>query len=105
MAPNEQATIRIPSTASRLSTKWRPPDAASTRLNHATRSQKEYMKQVVVAIRLRGAEYRRMIEVSPAGRAGTPGEIATCRRSATGPDGGFITGNEFLMDGGVTAAY
>jgi hypothetical protein len=21
------------------------------------------------------------------------------------PDGGFITGSEFLMDGGVTAAY
>ena len=22
-----------------------------------------------------------------------------------GPDGGFITGSDFLMDGGVTAAY
>jgi hypothetical protein len=22
-----------------------------------------------------------------------------------GPDGGFVTGGDFLMDGGVTAAY
>jgi hypothetical protein len=27
------------------------------------------------------------------------------RRAADGPDGGFITGSDFLMDGGVTAAY
>ena len=53
----------------------------------------------------RGAGYRRMIEVSVAGRAGTPDEVATVGALLMGPDGGFITGSDFLMDGGVTAAY
>lgn len=53
----------------------------------------------------RGAGYRRMIEVSPAGRTGTPDEVATVAALLMGPDGGFITGSDFLMDGGVTAAY
>jgi NAD(P)-dependent dehydrogenase (short-subunit alcohol dehydrogenase family) len=53
----------------------------------------------------RGAGYRRMIEVSAAGRAGTPDEVATVGALLMGSDGGFITGSDFLMDGGVTAAY
>jgi NAD(P)-dependent dehydrogenase (short-subunit alcohol dehydrogenase family) len=53
----------------------------------------------------RGAGYRRMIEVSVAGRAGTPDEVATLGALLMGPDGGFITGSDFLMDVGVTAAY
>jgi NAD(P)-dependent dehydrogenase (short-subunit alcohol dehydrogenase family) len=53
----------------------------------------------------RGAGYRRMIEVSTAGRAGTPDEVATVAALLMGADGGFITGSDFLMDGGVTAAY
>jgi NAD(P)-dependent dehydrogenase (short-subunit alcohol dehydrogenase family) len=53
----------------------------------------------------RGAGYRRMIEVSPAGRAGTPDEVGTIGALLMGPDGAFITGSDFLMDGGVTAAY
>jgi len=53
----------------------------------------------------RGAGYRRMIEVSAARRAGTPDEVATVAALLMGPDGGFITGSDFLMDGGVTAAY
>jgi NAD(P)-dependent dehydrogenase (short-subunit alcohol dehydrogenase family) len=53
----------------------------------------------------RGAGYRRMIEVSAAGRAGTPDEVATVAALLMGPDGGFITGSDILMDGGVTAAY
>ncbi|HUI00725.1 MAG TPA: SDR family oxidoreductase [Nitrososphaerales archaeon] len=53
----------------------------------------------------RGAGYRRMIEVSAAGRAGTPDEVATLGALLMGPDGAFITGSDFLMDGGVTAAY
>jgi NAD(P)-dependent dehydrogenase (short-subunit alcohol dehydrogenase family) len=53
----------------------------------------------------RGAGYRRMIEVSAARRAGTPDEVATIGALLMGPDGGFITGSDFLMDGGVTAAY
>ncbi len=53
----------------------------------------------------RGEGYRRMIELSAAGRAGTPDEVATVGALLMGPDGGFITGSDFLMDGGVTAAY
>jgi NAD(P)-dependent dehydrogenase (short-subunit alcohol dehydrogenase family) len=53
----------------------------------------------------RGAGYRRMIEVSAAGRAGTPDEVGTVGALLMGPEGAFITGSDFLMDGGVTAAY
>lgn len=53
----------------------------------------------------RGPGYRRMIELSPAGRAGTPDEVGTVGALLMGEDGGFITGSDFLMDGGVTASY
>ena len=53
----------------------------------------------------RGAGYRRMIELCAAGRAGTPDEVGTVGALLMGPDGAFITGSDFLMDGGVTASY
>ena len=53
----------------------------------------------------RGDGYRRMLEISPAGRAGTPDEVGVVGALLMGPDGAFITGSDFLMDGGVTAAY
>jgi NAD(P)-dependent dehydrogenase (short-subunit alcohol dehydrogenase family) len=53
----------------------------------------------------RGEGYRRMIEGSAVGRAGTPDEVAALAALLMGPDGGFIAGSDFLMDGGVTAAY
>jgi NAD(P)-dependent dehydrogenase (short-subunit alcohol dehydrogenase family) len=53
----------------------------------------------------RGEGYRRMIEGSAAGRAGTPDEVGTVGALLMGPDGGFITGSDILMDGGVTASY
>ncbi|MFA0887999.1 MAG: SDR family oxidoreductase [Synergistales bacterium] len=53
----------------------------------------------------RGEGYRRMLELCPAGRAGTPDEVATFAALLMGPDGAFITGSDFLMDGGVTASY
>jgi NAD(P)-dependent dehydrogenase (short-subunit alcohol dehydrogenase family) len=53
----------------------------------------------------RGAGYRRMLEISAAGRAGTPDEVGTVGALLMGADGAFITGSDFLMDGGVTAAY
>jgi NAD(P)-dependent dehydrogenase (short-subunit alcohol dehydrogenase family) len=52
----------------------------------------------------RGEGYRRMVELSPAGRAGTPDEVGTIG-ALLGPDGAFITGSDVLMDGGVTASY
>ena len=53
----------------------------------------------------RGDGYRRMIALSPAGRGGTPDEVGTIGALLMGSDGAFITGSDFLMDGGVTAAY
>ncbi len=53
----------------------------------------------------RGAGYRRMIELSPAGRGGTPDEVGNVAALLMGPEGAFITGSDFLMDGGVTSSY
>jgi len=53
----------------------------------------------------RGAGYRRMIDICAAGRAGTPDEVGTVGALLMGSEGTFITGSDFLMDGGVTAAY
>jgi len=53
----------------------------------------------------RGEGYRRMIELCAAGRAGTPDEVGAVAALLMGPDGTFITGSDFLMDGGVTASY
>jgi NAD(P)-dependent dehydrogenase (short-subunit alcohol dehydrogenase family) len=53
----------------------------------------------------RGEGHRRMVQLSAAGRAGTPDEVGAVGALLMGPDGAFITGSDFLMDGGVTAAY
>lgn len=53
----------------------------------------------------RGAGYRDMLERSPAGRGGSPDEVAAVAALMMGPEGSFITGSDFLMDGGVTASY
>ena len=53
----------------------------------------------------RGEGYRRMMDLCPAGRAGTPDEVGNVGALLMGPDGSFITGSDFLMDGGVTASY
>jgi NAD(P)-dependent dehydrogenase (short-subunit alcohol dehydrogenase family) len=53
----------------------------------------------------RGEGYRRMIQLCPVCRAGTPDEVGTVGALLMGPDGSFITGSDFLMDGGVTASY
>jgi len=53
----------------------------------------------------RGEGYRHMIALSAAGRGGTPDEVGAVGALLMGPDGTFITGSDFLMDGGVTAAY
>lgn len=53
----------------------------------------------------RGEGYRRMIDLSAVGRAGTPDEVGNVGALLMGSEGAFITGSDFLMDGGVTAAY
>ena len=37
--------------------------------------------------------------------AGTPDEIGALGAFLLGPDGAFITGSDFLADGGVTASW
>jgi hypothetical protein len=46
-----------------------------------------------------------MIDLCPVGRAGTPDEVGTVGALLMGPDGAFITGSDFLMDGGVTDGF
>ena len=53
----------------------------------------------------RSEGYRRMIELCPVGRAATPDEVGNVGALLMGADGAFITGSDFLMDGGVTASY
>jgi NAD(P)-dependent dehydrogenase (short-subunit alcohol dehydrogenase family) len=52
-----------------------------------------------------GEAYQHMIKFCLAGRGGTPDEVGTVGALLIGPEGGFITGSDFLMDGGLTAAY
>jgi len=47
---------------------------------------------------------RRMIEISAVGRAGIPDEVVNVAALLVEPEGGFITGSDILMDGGVTSA-
>lgn len=49
--------------------------------------------------------YQTMLAKMPAGRAGTPDEIAALAAHVMGPEGGFITGSDFLIDGGATADF
>ncbi|MEI8141896.1 MAG: SDR family oxidoreductase [Chitinophagia bacterium] len=53
----------------------------------------------------RGDSYRKMISASAVGRAGTPDEVANVAALLMSHEAAFITGSDFLMDGGVTAAY
>ena len=53
----------------------------------------------------RGDVYRKMINTSPAGRLGTPDEVASVAAFLMSEDSAFITGSDILMDGGVTANY
>lgn len=53
----------------------------------------------------RGDGYRRMIDSCAAKRGGTPDEVGSVAALLMGPEGTFITGSDFLMDGGVTAQY
>ncbi|MCH2535661.1 MAG: SDR family oxidoreductase [Bdellovibrionales bacterium] len=52
-----------------------------------------------------GEIYRSMIKKCPAKRVGTPDEIANMAALLMGSEGGFITGADILMDGGVTSSY
>lgn len=51
-----------------------------------------------------GDGYRAMVAASPAGRMASADEIAGAAAFLLGPDAGFITGSDLLIDGGVIAA-
>jgi NAD(P)-dependent dehydrogenase (short-subunit alcohol dehydrogenase family) len=48
---------------------------------------------------------RPLTKVSGARRFGTAADIANTALFLSGPDSSFITGNDFLVDGGVTSAF
>ena len=50
-----------------------------------------------------GDVMRQMIAGSPTGRIGTPHDIAAATAFLLGPEAGFITGTDLLVDGGVVA--
>lgn len=53
----------------------------------------------------RGDFYRNMFAKCPAGRPGTADEVANVAELLMGDKGAFITGADFLIDGGATASY
>ena len=53
----------------------------------------------------RGEGYRKMLSSSPAGRAGTPDEVGDLAQYILSDKGRFISGSDFLIDGGTTAGY
>lgn len=53
----------------------------------------------------RGAFYKHMFAACPAGRPGTADEVATLAELMLDRRGAFITGSDFLIDGGATASF
>ncbi len=53
----------------------------------------------------RGGFYKNMFAKCPAGRPSTADEVANAAELIMGPRGAFITGADFLIDGGATASF
>lgn len=53
----------------------------------------------------RGEFYKNMFAKCPAGRPGTADEVANVAELLMRPQGAFITGADFLIDGGATASF
>lgn len=53
----------------------------------------------------RGDFYKNMFAKCPAGRPGTADEVANVAELLMSSKGAFITGSDFLIDGGATASY
>ena len=53
----------------------------------------------------RGEGYRKMLSLCPCGRAGTPDEVGDLAEFLMSSRGKWITGADFLIDGGTTASY
>ena len=53
----------------------------------------------------RGEGYRKMLSLCPCRRAGTPDEVGDLAEFLMSSRGRWITGSDFLIDGGTTASY
>lgn len=53
----------------------------------------------------RGEGYRKMLDFCPARRAGTPDEVGELAEFLMSHRGRFMTGSDYLIDGGTTASY
>ncbi|MBQ9389002.1 MAG: SDR family oxidoreductase [Synergistaceae bacterium] len=53
----------------------------------------------------RAEGYLKMLRLCPAGRAGTPDEVGDLAEFLMSSRGKWITGSDFLIDGGTTASY
>ena len=53
----------------------------------------------------RGEGYRKMLSLCPCHRAGTPDEVGDLAEFLMSSRGRWITGSDFLIDGGTTASY
>ena len=54
---------------------------------------------------VRGDFYKNMFAKCPAGRLGTADEVANVTELLMSEKGAFITGTDFMCDGGATASY
>ena len=74
---------------------WASTDASMIAMSRPLRSVSSTFTSSVV---------HSVIAASPAGRMAPPEEIAIAAAFLLGPDSGFVTGSDLLIDGGVIAA-
>jgi hypothetical protein len=86
--------------------------AVDIELRQSARTPNQQLDQVKDSLHAyqlskRGNSLRVMAEAVRWGKRGArhPDEVGAVAALLMGADGGFITGSDFLMDGGVTAAY
>ena len=70
----------------------------------------DIIKSTVPALKTHGLEitttfYKNMFAKCPAGRPGTADEVAHVAELLLDDKAAFITGSDFLIDGGATASY
>lgn len=72
---------------------------------HAYQLAKRCNVKRVMAESVKWGAYKNMFAKCPAGRLGTADEIANVAELLMSDKGAFITGADFLIDGGATASF